>query len=101
MTKTLRKDHYMGIVAFIIFGAIVGWIASMIAGTNREQGFLGNIVVGILGSFLGGIIMNALGGKGVTGFDLSSFIVALLGAVILLMTFKAVRGPRHKSSLRS
>lgn len=85
----------MGIVVFIIFGAIVGWVASMIAGTNREQGLLGNIIVGILGSFLGGIIMNALGSKGITGFDISSFLVALAGAVILLMIFKAIRGPKH------
>ena len=91
----------MGIIAFIVFGAIVGWVASIIAGTNREQGLLGNIVVGILGSFLGGIIMNSVGGKGVTGLDLSSFVVALAGAVILLIIFKAIRGPRHGTSLHS
>jgi uncharacterized membrane protein YeaQ/YmgE (transglycosylase-associated protein family) len=82
----------MGIIVFIIFGAIVGWIASMIAGTNQEQGALGNIVVGILGAFIGGIIMNSFGKDGVTGFNISSFIVALIGAVILLMIFKAFRG---------
>lgn len=67
----------------------------MIAGTNREQGALGNIVVGILGAFLGGIIMNAFGKDGITGFNMSSFIVALIGAVILLMIFKALRGRGH------
>lgn len=82
----------MGILLFIIFGAIVGWIASMIVGTNREQGALGNIVVGILGAFLGGIIMNAFGDRGITGFNISSFLVALLGAVILLIIYKALRG---------
>ncbi len=85
----------MGIIVFIIFGAIVGWIASMIAGTNREQGALGNIIVGILGAFLGGILMNAFGKSGVTGFNIKSFIVALVGAVILLMIFKALRGHGH------
>lgn len=85
----------MGIIVFIIFGAIVGWIASMIAGTNQEQGALGNIIVGILGAFLGGIIMNAFGKNGVTGFNISSFIVALVGAVILLMIYKAIRGHGH------
>jgi uncharacterized membrane protein YeaQ/YmgE (transglycosylase-associated protein family) len=85
----------MGIIVFIIFGAIVGWSASLIAGTNREQGALGNIVVGILGAFLGGVIMNALGKNGITGFNISSFIVALVGAVILLMIFKALRGHGH------
>jgi uncharacterized membrane protein YeaQ/YmgE (transglycosylase-associated protein family) len=85
----------MGIIIFIIFGAIVGYFASIIAGTNREQGALGNIIVGILGAFLGGIIMNAFGKDGITGFNLSSFIVALVGAVILLMIFKALRGHGH------
>ena len=86
----------MGIIVFIIFGAIVGWIASMIAGTNEEQGALGNIVVGVLGAFLGGIIMNAFGQNGVTGFNISSFIVALVGAVILLLIYKAIRGHGHR-----
>lgn len=91
----------MGIIAFIIFGAIVGWIASMIAGTNQEQGAIGNIVVGILGSFVGGIIMNMFGSKGITGFNLSSFIVALIGAVILLIIYKAIRGHGHHHHLSS
>jgi len=85
----------MGIIVFIIFGAIVGWIASKIAGTDAEQGALGNIVVGILGAFLGGIIMNAFGAAGITGFNIKSFIVALIGAVILLMIFRALRGHGH------
>jgi uncharacterized membrane protein YeaQ/YmgE (transglycosylase-associated protein family) len=85
----------MGILAFIIFGALVGWIASMIAGTNEEQGAIGNIVVGILGAFLGGIGMNALGKSGITGFDVHSFLTALIGAVVLLIIYKAVRGRGH------
>lgn len=85
----------MGILVFIIFGALVGWVASMIAGTNEEQGALGNIIVGILGAFLGGIIMNAIGQNGITGFNISSFLVALVGAVILLLVYKAIRGGRH------
>jgi uncharacterized membrane protein YeaQ/YmgE (transglycosylase-associated protein family) len=48
------------IVAWIIMGALVGWIASMIAGTNEKQGAVGNIVVGIIGAFVGGFIMNLL-----------------------------------------
>jgi len=82
----------MGIIIFIIFGALVGWVASMIAGTNDSQGAIGNIVVGILGSFLGGFIVNLVGGHGVNGFNLYSFLVALLGAVVLLFLYKAIRG---------
>jgi uncharacterized membrane protein YeaQ/YmgE (transglycosylase-associated protein family) len=84
----------MGIILYIIFGGLVGWIASMIAGTNAQQGVLGNIVVGILGAFLGGLVANALGGAGVTGFNLGSFLVALAGAVVLLFIYRAIRGDR-------
>ncbi len=86
----------MGIIVFIIFGALVGWIASMIAGTNARQGALGNIAVGILGAFLGGWIMNAVGSRGITGFNIWSFFVALLGAVILLFIFNLFRRHPHQ-----
>jgi uncharacterized membrane protein YeaQ/YmgE (transglycosylase-associated protein family) len=85
----------MGIIVFIVFGALVGWVASMIMGRNAEQGAVGNIVVGILGSFLGGFIMSALGGTGVSGFNLSSFLVALMGAVILLFLYNSIRRGSH------
>lgn len=81
----------MGIIAWIIFGALAGWIASMIAGTNAQQGMLGNIVVGIVGAFLGGLLFSLFGGTGVTGFNLGSFVVAIVGAVVLLMIVKSFR----------
>jgi len=74
----------MGIILWIIFGALVGWIASMIMGTNEDQGAILNIVVGIIGALLGGLVANMLGMEGVTGFNLGSFLVALVGAIILL-----------------
>ncbi len=82
----------MGIITWIIFGALAGWIASMIAGTNKEQGAIGNIIVGILGAFLGGMIARAAGIGDITGFNLGSFLIALVGAVVLLFIYKAVRG---------
>lgn len=86
----------MGIIVFIIFGAIVGWIASIVMGRNGQQGMLGNIVVGILGAFLGGWIMNAIGSRGITGFNIWSFLVALLGAVILLFVFNLFTHHSHR-----
>ena len=77
----------MNIIGWIIFGALVGWIASIIMGTNKEQGALGNIVVGILGAIIGGFIMNAVGTE-VTGFNLGSLLVAILGAIILTFILK-------------
>lgn len=72
------------VIAWIIFGAFAGWIASMIVGTNARQGVIGNIVVGIIGAFVGGLIVRLLGGSGVDGFNLYSLLVAILGAVVLL-----------------
>jgi uncharacterized membrane protein YeaQ/YmgE (transglycosylase-associated protein family) len=81
----------MGVLLWIIFGALVGWIASIIMKTDAEQGALLNIVVGIIGAVLGGWIMNFFGQSGTTGFNLYSFIVALLGAIVLIAIVKAVR----------
>ena len=81
----------MGIILWIIFGALVGWIASMLMKTDAEQGALLNIVVGIIGAVLGGWIMNFFGAAGTTGFNLYSFIVAIIGACVLIAIVKAVR----------
>ncbi len=81
----------MSILLWIVFGALVGWIASLIMKTDREQGALLNIVVGIVGAVLGGWIMDILGEPGTTGFNLYSFIVALIGAMALIAIVKAVR----------
>ena len=86
----------MNIVLWIIFGALAGWIGSMIAGTNREQGGFMNIVVGIIGAMLGGWVTRGLGiGAGVTGFNFPSLLIAILGAVILLFIVRAFTGRAH------
>jgi uncharacterized membrane protein YeaQ/YmgE (transglycosylase-associated protein family) len=82
----------MNIIAWIIFGAIAGWLASKIMSTDDEQGAIANIVIGILGAVIGGFIMQAVGSSGVTGFNIRSFLVAILGAVVLLGLYKMVRG---------
>lgn len=82
----------MGIIAFIILGGIAGWIASMIMGTNAQQGIILNIVVGIVGAFIGGFVFSIFGGSGVTGLNIYSLIVAVIGAVVLLWIVRLVRG---------
>ena len=82
----------MGIILWIVFGALVGWVASMIMKTDAQQGALLNIVVGVVGALIGGWLMSFFGKTGVTGFNLYSFLVALLGAVVLIGIVKAVRG---------
>ena len=79
----------MGILLWIVFGAIVGWLASVIM--KSGGGLLWDIVVGIVGAVLGGFVMNLLGYGDVNGFNLYSFLVALLGACILVAVVRAVR----------
>ncbi len=86
----------MGIIVWLIFGGLVGWIASMIMGTNAQQGLLMNIIVGIIGAFLGGFVAQLLGfgSEGFQFFDIGSWITAILGAVILLFLVKQFTGRR-------
>lgn len=79
-------------LVWIVMGGLAGWVASMIAGTNDSQGLIGNIIVGIIGAFLGGFIFGLFGGSGVTGFNWGSFFVALVGAVVFLLIWRAIRG---------
>ncbi len=72
----------MGWLAWIIVGAIAGWLASMVMKT--PLGLLMDIVVGIVGAIIGGFLMNAIGSPGVTGFNLWTVLVAFVGAVVLL-----------------
>lgn len=80
----------MDILLWIVFGGLVGWIASMIMGTDAQQGILGNIIVGIVGAFLGGLIMNSFGQPGASGFNFYSFFVSILGAIVLLWIYRAI-----------
>ncbi len=82
----------MSIILWIIFGALVGWIASIIMGTDAEQGALMNIIVGVVGAILGGWVLSLFGESGVSGFNFYSILVAILGAIILIGIVKAVRG---------
>ncbi len=74
----------MGIISWIIFGGLAGWVASIIMKKNASMGLLMNIIVGVAGAFIGGFIMSRINGWAVTGFNLRSFIVAVIGSVILL-----------------
>lgn len=79
---------------WIIFGAIVGWIASILTGRRSQMGCLTNIVVGIIGSMLGGWLWSFIGDASVTGFNFMSFVVGILGAVVLLLVVGLIQGRR-------
>ncbi len=74
----------MGCISWVIFGALAGWVASLILGRSKRMGCLSNIFIGILGSALGGLIFNLLFDRDITGFNPPSFGIAVVGAVVLL-----------------
>jgi uncharacterized membrane protein YeaQ/YmgE (transglycosylase-associated protein family) len=81
------------IISWIIVGGIAGWIASMIAGEDARQGWVANVIVGIIGAFIGGLILSFLGFGPLTGpWRWETFIAAIIGAVILLFILRAVQG---------
>lgn len=79
----------MGWIGWIVLGGLAGWIANMLM--HEERGLLKNIVVGIVGGVIGGGVVELLGGQGVNGFNIYSFVVALVGAMILLWIVKLVK----------
>ncbi len=76
----------MGPIAWIIFGGIAGWVASQIAGRGTQQGCLFNVIIGVVGAMIGGALMQLFTGDPFTfrAFSLSSFVVSVIGALILL-----------------
>ena len=81
----------MGIFAWIIFGLIAGAIAKLLMPGKDPGGFFVTILIGIAGALVGGYIGTALGLGAVTGFDLGSFVTAILGAVLLLFVYRVVK----------
>lgn len=84
----------MGLIVYLIVGGIVGWLASIIMGRNHKQGILLNIVVGIVGAILAGWLISPLVGVGTIqdGLTVGSFLVSLIGAVLLLAIVGLVTG---------
>ena len=74
----------MGLVAWIILGLVAGWLASMVMGTSKAQGMGKDILMGIIGAVIGGWIINFFGQPGITGLNLYSIVVAMIGAIVLI-----------------
>jgi uncharacterized membrane protein YeaQ/YmgE (transglycosylase-associated protein family) len=80
----------MGIILWLIVGGVIGWLASIIMRTDAQQGIFLNIIVGIVGAFLGGLIISG-GSINNQPLNITSFLVSLLGAVVLLAIVNLVR----------
>jgi len=85
----------MGILAWILFGLIAGVIAKLIMPGKDPGGFIVTILLGIAGALIGGFIGSALGFGGVDGFNFGSFLIAVVGAILLLVIYRAMSGRRR------
>lgn len=84
----------ISIIVILIVGGILGWLASIVMGTNGQQGILLNVVVGIVGAFIAGFLVTPLiGGTPITSgtFDIRSLIASFIGAVVLLGIINLLR----------
>jgi uncharacterized membrane protein YeaQ/YmgE (transglycosylase-associated protein family) len=79
----------MGFVAWLVMGLIAGFIASKLV-NKQGEGMLMDIVLGIVGAFVGGFVANALGFSGITGFNIYSILISVLGAVLVLIVYHAL-----------
>ena len=84
----------MGIIAWIVLGLIAGFIASLMVNRHGE-GFFGDIILGIIGAVVGGFVARLIGFNGVTGFNVYSMLIAVIGAVICLAIYHAATNRHH------
>ena len=83
----------MGIISWIILGLIAGYIGSKIV-DKQGQGFWLNMALGIVGALIGGFLFNLFGASGVSGLNIYSMIVAIIGSIVVLLVYNAVAGHR-------
>lgn len=86
----------MNIILWLILGGIAGWLASLLV-RGTGLGIIGDIVVGIIGGFIGGFIVSLFGKEGMTGFNIWSVLVAVIGAVVLLLIVRLFTGSRRRT----
>ena len=87
-TKNKRRFN-MGVIAWLVLGALSGWIANRLM--NSRTGLIDNIIIGIIGAFIGGFVFNFLGAQTITGLNLHSIFVSVVGACILLWIINKIR----------
>lgn len=81
----------MGVIAWLVLGALSGWLANKLMGKNSSTGLIDNIITGIIGSFIGGFVFNFFGAKTITELNLHSIFVSVVGACILLWIINQIR----------
>lgn len=86
----------MSIIAWIILGLIAGFVGSKIV-NKRGEGLLRDILLGVIGAVVGGWLFHAFGAAGVTGLNLYSLLVAVIGAIVVLVLYHAIFGKRSRA----
>ena len=86
----------MGLVSWLVVGAIAGYLAGMFVKGDERLGVIGHIFLGIVGALIGGFIANQLtGGDYLSGINITTIVVAAIGAVIAVVAYKALTGRRQ------
>jgi uncharacterized membrane protein YeaQ/YmgE (transglycosylase-associated protein family) len=91
MENAAATSPYMGIISWIILGLIAGFIGSKIINRTGE-GILIDVILGVVGAFVGGFLFNLVGAQGVTGLNLWSLLVAVIGAIVVLVVYRLIIG---------
>ncbi len=93
ISYALKEVKGMGILSWIIFGLIAGAVAKLLMPGRDPGGFIWTIIIGIVGAFIGGFIASLLGfAEMEQGFNLRSFIFAVVGSIVLLLIYRMVKG---------
>ena len=93
LASAMHCTGRMGILAWLIVGAIAGWLAGMLVKGDESLGIIGHIVLGIVGGLIGGFLAGLLtGGDYITGINITTILVATIGAVIAVIGWNAVTG---------
>ncbi len=80
----------MSLIAWLVVGLLAGWIGSMLVNRGRGEGLIMDIVLGVIGAFVGGFLFKAFGHAGVSGINLYSIMVAIVGSVVVLIVYHAI-----------
>ncbi len=97
-TTNQPVEEGAGVIAWIVVGLIGGYLASRMVNKTGE-GMVRDILLGVIGGIVGGVIFHLFGGRGVTGFNLWSILVAFIGAVVVLVVYHAITGQGRRAAL--
>jgi uncharacterized membrane protein YeaQ/YmgE (transglycosylase-associated protein family) len=92
----MPEFEMMGLLSWVVMGLLAGALARFLTPGDDSMGCIATVLVGVVGAVLGGFLASLLGFGGFRGFDLYSLIIAILGAVVLLLVVRLFRGPRRR-----